>query len=83
MTAKQILTEAIRTYNIDTFDEEQKHLHVTLTHTDDVLQHIILHIPSNRCNTLTQEFLFDSDSDEAYQKLLIQFIYHSLQNLKK
>lgn len=84
MNARQLLTQAIDAYNMDTFDDEQKHLHVTLREDDDILQSLVLTIPSKPKNIIIiEDFLFFNDIEKAYSNLLIKFIYYSLQNLTK
>lgn len=87
MNARQILTQAIDAYNIDTFDDEQKHLHVTIreseNHTDKT-KTIGIVIPINGSYTTINKTSADFGSDElAYQYLLMTFIHYSLNHLTK
>lgn len=88
MTAKKILTEAIKAYNLDTFDEEQKHLHVSIrkflirgeaTHSPE-FNRISLVIP-NYPNITT--YYNEKDEEKCYQDLLMSFINHSLNYIQK
>lgn len=87
MNARQILTEAISTYNMDTFDEEQKHLHIVLRESEnqtDNIKIIGLVIPNNGGYTTLNKTYACFGSDElAYEDLLMSFIHYSLNNLTK
>lgn len=85
MNARQILTQAIDAYNIDHFDDEQKHLHVTLGEFTSQLGTMIgISIPHSKGRlTFNENYTDASDEDNAYDRLLIRFIYNSLQKLTK